>query len=70
MSISRRDDFYEDENCGHCVHHRTVDGEWVCHNPESECYGCYTEYNETCDCFEERMPNSRFSMEITGRKKF
>lgn len=53
-----------DENCGHCIHHRKDEGVWVCNNPESECYGCYTEYEETCDEFEERHPKSRLRVEI------
>ena len=67
--MNRSKDFYEDENCGHCRHHRKDDGEWVCHNPESDCYGCYTEYREVCENFEERPTQSRFSIEITRNKK-
>jgi len=57
------------ENCGHCLHHRNTDGEWVCTNPESECYGCYTEYNDECNEFEERRPKTRFSVEIKQKNK-
>lgn len=63
-------DFYEDENCGHCSWHRKEDDCWVCTNPDSECYGCYTEYKEVCEDFEERPQNTRFSVELKKSKKF
>lgn len=52
------------ENCGHCLHHRKRDEEWICNNPDSECYGCYTEYEESCEDFEERRPKEKFTIEI------
>ena len=57
-------DFYEDENCGHCRYHCKDDEEWICNNPDSDCFGCYTEYNEVCDDFQERNPYSKFSVSI------
>lgn len=62
-------DFFEDENCGHCLHHKNDDGCWVCNNPDSDSYGCYTEYKDVCNDFEERRPRSRFSVEV-ARNKF
>ena len=40
--------------CGKCKYHRKDNEEWVCKNPESEYYGDYTEYKDTCDEFEDR----------------
>ena len=57
----------QDEICGLCIHHRKDDGCWVCNNPESECYGCYTEYSESCVEFEERQPKN--NLEIIVKKK-
>lgn len=45
----------EEEICGKCVHHRKQNEEWVCTNIESECYGCWTEYEDGCDEFEDRV---------------
>ena len=59
---------YSDEDCGHCLNHKKEQGAWICVNPDSECYGCYTEYRDTCDLFEERRPQSRFSVEIQHKK--
>ena len=63
--MNRRDEYKE--NCGHCLHHRNIDGEWICVNPDSECYGCYTEYNDECREFEERLSSRGFS--VTIKKK-
>lgn len=43
-----------EEICGKCVYHRKEYEEWVCNNPDSECFGCATEYNDKCLDFEER----------------
>ena len=51
------------EKCGQCKWHRKENEEWTCHNPESECWGCYTGYNDHCDEFEERS-SQKFSVEI------
>ena len=59
----------KEEICGKCIYHRKEDEEWICNNPDSECYGCYTEYNDTCTNYEERRPYQRFSVEIVRRKK-
>lgn len=53
---------YIEEICGKCKHHRKEFEEWVCTNPDSECYGCATEYNDDCESFEDRV--STFSVEI------
>ena len=58
----------KDKICGKCIHHRYEDGEWICTNPDSECYGCYTEYNDECDEFEERVGN-KFSVEVVKKNK-
>lgn len=55
---------YDEEICGKCKYHRKENEEWVCTNQDSECWGCYTEYRDTCDCFEERVTQSAFSVEI------
>lgn len=52
-----------DEICGKCLWHRKVNGEWLCHNPSSEYWGCLTEYKDGCDEFEERA-NSGFSVDV------
>lgn len=56
----------EERICGKCYHHRKSYEEWVCNNPESECYACATEYRDTCEDFEDRA-NSGFS--VTLKKK-
>lgn len=58
-----------EEICGKCIHHRKEDEEWICNNPNSECWGCCTEYRDTCDDFEERQPKTKFSVEIVKHKK-
>ena len=40
--------------CGQCKYHRNQNEEWICNNPESENYGDYTEYKDSCEEFEER----------------
>lgn len=42
--------------CGECRFHMhdQDNDEWVCNNPDSECYGCETYYSDTCDDAEER----------------
>lgn len=52
-----------EEICGKCLHHRKENEEWICKNPDSECYGCWTEYKDGCSEFEERA-NSGFSVSI------
>jgi hypothetical protein len=56
-----------EEICGTCRHHKHIythvepcgddirmqDG-WVCVNEYSENAGCYTEYRDTCDDWEEK----------------
>lgn len=61
-----------EEICGKCLYHRKRNEEWICTNPESEYYGCYTEYRDCCDTeFEERQASKdNFSIEIVRNKKF
>lgn len=56
----------EERICGKCIYHRYDDGEWVCNNPDSECYGCYTEYRDSCNDFETRQS---FQVQIIRHKK-
>lgn len=60
---------YIEEICGKCIHHRKEYEEWVCMNPDSECYGCATEYNDDCNDFEERVAKTRFSVEVVKKSK-
>lgn len=56
----------EERICGKCINHRYSDGEWICNNPDSECYGCYTEYRDSCTDWEARQG---FKVEIVRHKK-
>lgn len=58
----------DEEICGECLHHRKQNEEWVCTNPESECYGCWTEYRDGCSSFEDRV-NSRFFVTVVKKSK-
>ena len=41
--------------CGTCRYHRRIDAiDWDCKNKESEYYGLETEYEDTCEEWEER----------------
>lgn len=44
--------------CGECKWHRLYEfdkyGQWACGNKDSDYYTDYTEYTDTCDCFEQR----------------
>lgn len=49
------------EICGECKHHKSdkQDGDfayigWYCDNEDSDYYTDYTEYDDSCDCFEKR----------------
>ena len=53
----------KDEICGKCYYHHKHYEEWCCDNPDSDCYGCATEYNDTCLDFEDRA-NSGFSVSL------
>lgn len=53
-----------EEICGTCISHRNEDGEWICNNPDSECFGCYTEYRDTCNSWDERQPRQKFNVNI------
>ena len=44
----------EKKCCGTCQHHRKCCGEWQCFNEQSENYAIETEYNDTCEDWEER----------------
>lgn len=48
--------------CGKCKYNKVAERELkggcivpacACDNPESECYGCYTQYDDYCDEFED-----------------
>lgn len=41
------------ECCGTCKYHKKED-DWVCDNPDSDCYADYTEYSDFCENFEKR----------------
>ena len=41
------------ECCGTCKYHKKED-DWVCDNPDSDCYTDYTEYSDFCENFEKR----------------
>lgn len=49
--------------CGKCKYNKFEEKElksgnhvlaYACDNPESECYGCYTQYDDYCDEFEDK----------------
>lgn len=44
------------EYCGNCKFHRkyTRDADWTCYCEDSDYYGLITDYEDTCDEFEER----------------
>ena len=43
------------EKCGTCRYHRFEKQDcWICANQQSEMYGSYTEYDDTCDDYWER----------------
>lgn len=44
----------EKKKCGTCIFHRKVDGEWICDNSDSDAYGFDTDYDDSCECHEER----------------
>ena len=57
------------EICGNCSYHRHIDDEWVCCSADSECYGCYTEYHDYCDCFESRYSEDKISAEVREKMR-
>lgn len=46
------------EICGECKWHIADDGrptpDWYCGNDLSDYFGDYTDYTDTCECFEQR----------------
>lgn len=44
------------EICGECKYHRydRESGDWVCENDDSEYFAEFTDYNDSCDGYEER----------------
>ena len=45
------------ECCGTCEHHSpdgTFPDDWICVNAESESFGDYTEYDDSCEAWEAR----------------
>lgn len=52
----------DNECCGTCKWHHpddTFPADWICVNGESENCGDYTEYEESCDHWEERGTRCR-----------
>lgn len=46
-----------EECCGTCKYHKpdgTWPDDWVCVNPDSEHCADWTEYSDTCECYEPR----------------
>lgn len=43
-----------DAICGNCKWHIPIEKEWTCDCEESEGYGLSTQYDDACECFEER----------------
>lgn len=39
--------------CGTCKYHETDGCDFICNNPESDYYSDWTEYDDTCDEWEE-----------------
>ncbi|MEE8886225.1 MAG: hypothetical protein SOI56_06630 [Eubacteriales bacterium] len=53
--------FYDtdpDECCGTCRFHRNDGHDWICTNEVSCCYGCYTEYTDSCEEYDKRQPRN------------
>ena len=42
------------EICGTCEYHKYYDGEWYCMCEYSDANGCITDYNDSCEEYEER----------------
>lgn len=45
---------YKEERCSNCAFNCKSVGGYTCYNPESEFYGLYTEYNTSCEFWEDR----------------
>lgn len=49
--------------CGECQYHRPPEipgqDDWWCNNGQSENYAMETDYEDTCDEWEERLPWKR-----------
>lgn len=43
-----------DQICGECNYHRCMDGEWTCQNEGSDYFTDYTDYEDSCDMWEQR----------------
>lgn len=44
----------ENKICGNCVHNTYGNGDFLCGNENSDNYGCYIAYDDSCEDFEER----------------
>lgn len=42
------------ECCGTCQYHVSLDEEWICDNKESDGYGCPTAFDDVCGDYEGR----------------
>ena len=40
--------------CGTCEYNNVCEGEFCCNNPDSDAYGCPTNYNDVCEEWEEK----------------
>ena len=57
LSLIKEDKMARNEICGTCRWHKKEnDGSWTCSNPESDLYSDWTDYNSSCEEYEERAP--------------
>ena len=42
------------EICGKCVHNTYDNGDFLCGNTNSDNYGCYVAYDDSCEDWEEK----------------
>lgn len=56
MSYAIKDDIYniKDERCSNCEYNEYKNKCFICGNHDSEMYGLETEYNFSCELWEER----------------
>ena len=47
-----KDEDFDEELCGKCKHEAKDGDDFVCNNPDSECYGCCVNYRDCCADFE------------------
>ena len=44
----------ENKICGNCVHNTYDNGDFLCNNKNSDNYGCYVAYDDSCEDWEEK----------------